>query len=398
MSGAVHSPVTTVGRVNSLPRMIAAARGSRAYGWDGANRLPRTLHPIAWWIWALGLAVAVNRTTNPALLLLVLAVLAFVVVNRRTDAPWARAFKYYFALAVFVIVSHVVFRSVFGSGITPDDHVLLRLPRVPMPSWYADVQIGGPVSLEATLSAAAAGLRLGTLICCIGAANALANPKRALRILPGALYELGVAVVVSISVAPQLVESVQRVARARRLRAGRSRGLRALRGIAIPVMEDALERSLLLAAAMDSRGYGRTGPQPRGSRRLTGGLMVAGMLGVCAGAYGLLDGTAPRFLGLPTILAGAALCCGGLALGGRRVTRTQYRPDPWRAAEWIVSCCGVATADRAVREHELQRGRPQPVVLPTALPGAPGHPDRRGPPRRNRRCRRAAPTAGPLRR
>ncbi len=348
--------------------MTAAARG---YGWDGANRLPRTLHPIAWWIWALGLAVAVNRTTNPALLLLVLAVLAFVVVNRRTDAPWARAFKYYFALGVFVIVSHVVFRSVFGSGITPDDHVLFRLPRVPMPSWYADVQIGGPVSLEATLSAAAAGLRLGTLICCVGAANALANPKRALRVLPGALYELGVAVVVSISVAPQLVESVQRVARARRLRAGRSRGLRALRGIAIPVMEDALERSLLLAAAMDSRGYGRTGPQPRGSRRLTGGLMVAGMLGLCAGAYALLDGTAPRFLGLPTILAGAALCCGGLALGGRRVTRTHYRPDPWRAAEWIVSCCGVASAIALYASASYSAIDLNPSFYPLRFPALP---------------------------
>ena len=175
------------------------------------RRVPRTLHPIAWWIWALGLAVAVNRTTNPLLLLLVLAVLGFVVVNRRTDAPWARAFKYYLFLALIVIGMRVVFRSIFASGITPADHILFRLPRIPTPSWYAGVQLGGPVSLEATLSAAVDGLRLGTLICCIGAANALANPKRALRVLPGALYELGVAVVVSISVAPQLVESVQRV-------------------------------------------------------------------------------------------------------------------------------------------------------------------------------------------
>ena len=36
----------------------------------------------------------------------------------------------------------------------------------------------------------------GTMLCCIGAANALANPKRALRVLPGALYELGTAVAV----------------------------------------------------------------------------------------------------------------------------------------------------------------------------------------------------------
>ena len=73
------------------------------------------------------------------------------------------------------------------------------------------MQVGGPVTLEGTLAAVYDGLRLATLICCIGAANALANPKRALRALPGALYELGVAVVISITMAPQLVTSVQRV-------------------------------------------------------------------------------------------------------------------------------------------------------------------------------------------
>ena len=321
-----------------------ASRVARASRASDGRRVPRTLHPIAWWLWALGLAVAVNRTTNPLLLILVLAVLGFVVANRRTEAPWARAFKYYLALALFVIALRVVFRSVFGSGIGVTDHVLFRLPRIATPSWYSGVQIGGPVTLEATLSAAADGLRLGTLICCIGAANALANPKRALRVLPGALYELGVALVVAISVAPQLVESVQRVARARRLRAGRSKGLRALRSVAIPVLEDALERSLLLAAAMDSRGYGRAGTATRGSRRLTAAFMMTGMVGLCAGAYGLLDGSAPRFIGVPAMLVGAAMCCAGLALGGRRVTRTQYRPDPWLAPEWIVAGCGIATA------------------------------------------------------
>ncbi len=64
------------------------------------------------------------------------------------------------------------------------------------------------------------------MLCCIGAANALANPKRALRVLPGALYELGMAVTVAVSLAPQLVESVQRVRRARQLRGGRGAGCR----------------------------------------------------------------------------------------------------------------------------------------------------------------------------
>lgn len=320
---------------------LPTLRPSRGAG----RRIPRSLHPIAWWIWALGLATAATHTTNPVLLLLVLGVLAFVVAARRSDAPWARAFKYYLYLAFTVVVIRVVFRSVFGGVPSADGMtVLFRLPHLPLPSWSAGVQLGGAVTLEGTVSALYDGLRLGTLLCCLGAANSLANPKRALRVLPGALYELGVAVVVSLSVAPQLVESVQRVRRARKLRGGGPGGFHVLRSVAIPVLEDALERSIRLAAAMDSRGYGRTGHASPAMRRMTGACMLTGMVGLCVGAYGLLDGSALGALALPAFLVGCLLCGAGLVLGGRQVRRSQYRPDPWRGPEWVVSACGLVPA------------------------------------------------------
>lgn len=337
----------------------------------GGRRLPRTLHPVAWWIWALALATAVSRTNNPLLLFLVLAVLGYVVTTRRTEAPWARGFTYYLYLALVVVAIRVIFRAVFATGIRPTDHYLFSLPHIPTPDWYAGIQLGGPVSLEALLSAATDGLRLACMLCCIGAANTLANPKRALRVLPGALYELGVAVTVSISVAPQLVQSVQRVALARRLRAGRNKGLRALRGIVVPVLEDALERSLRLAAAMDSRGYGRAGSATRGSRRLTGALMLLGMCGLCAGAYGLLDATAPTLLGLPALAAGSVLCLAGLRLGGRRVTRTTYRPDPWRFAESAVASCGVVSAVLLFVNVGYDPAELNPSIYPLSWPTLP---------------------------
>ncbi|MFI1031508.1 energy-coupling factor transporter transmembrane component T [Streptomyces sp. NPDC020951] len=338
---------------------------------SGGRRLPRLLHPMAWWVWALALATAVSRTDNPLLLFLVLAVLGYVVTARRTEAPWARGFKYYLYLALTVVAIRVVFRAVFATGITPRDHFLFSLPRLPTPDWYAGIEIGGPVSLEALLSAATDGLRLACMLCCIGAANTLANPKRALRVLPGALYELGVAATVAISVAPQLVQSVQRVARARKLRAGRTQGMKALRGIVVPVLEDALERSLRLAAAMDSRGYGRAGTATRNSRRITGALMLLGMCGLCAGAYGLLDATAPAFLGLPAMGLGAALCVAGLRLGGRRVTRTTYRPDPWRLPEWAVAGSGVLSAVLLLSNLGYDPAQLNPTFYPLTWPDLP---------------------------
>ncbi|WP_333761276.1 energy-coupling factor transporter transmembrane component T [Streptomyces sp. IBSBF 2390] len=354
---------TTVEAAPSAPSGPAPDRGGR--------RMPRTLHPVAWWVWALALATAVSRTNNPLLLFLVLAVLGYVVTARRTEAPWARGFKYYLYLALTVVMIRVAFRAVFATGITPHDHFLFSLPHIPTPGWYAGIEIGGPVSLEALLSAATDGLRLACMLCCIGAANTLANPKRALRVLPGALYELGIAVTVAISVAPQLVQSVQRVARAKKLRAGRTKGMKALRGIVIPVLEDALERSLRLAAAMDSRGYGRAGTATRRSRRITGVLMLLGMCGLCAGAYGLLDATAPAFLGLPAMCVGAVLCVAGLRLGGRRVTRTTYRPDPWRLSEWAVAGSGVVSAVLLFSNLGYDPAQLNPTFYPLTWPDLP---------------------------
>ncbi|MEU3827966.1 energy-coupling factor transporter transmembrane component T [Streptomyces sp. NPDC029080] len=337
----------------------------------GGRRLPRTLHPVAWWVWALALATAVSRTDNPLLLFLVLAVLGYVVTARRTEAPWARGFKYYLWLALTVVAIRVVFRAVFATGITPHDHFLFSLPHLPTPDWYAGIRIGGPVSLEALLSSATDGLRLACMMCCIGAANTLANPKRALRVLPGALYELGVAVTVAISVAPQLVQSVQRVGRAKKLRAARTQGMKALRGIVVPVLEDALERSLRLAAAMDSRGYGRAGTATRRSRRVTGALMLLGMCGLCAGAYGLLDASAPALLGLPAMAVGAVLCVAGLRLGGRRVTRTVYRPDPWSLPEWAVAGSGVLSAVLLFSDLGYDPAQLNPTYYPLSWPDLP---------------------------
>lgn len=307
----------------------------------GAHALPRALHPAAWWAWALGLATAAARTTNPILLGLIIAVACLVVAARRTDAPWALAFRMYLALAAIVVVMRVVFRILFnGNGST----VLFTLPTIQLPQAAAGVQLLGPVSLEALVSGFYDGLRLATMIVCIGAANALANPKRLLASVPGALYEIGTVVVVALSVFPQLAESVQRINRARMLRASAERGRHWLKEVVMPVLADALDRSLLLAAAMDSRGYGRQRHIPLAQRRLNSAAMVTALLALSVGVYGVLDSTTPWYLGLPLLASGMLLGLGVLMLSGRRAIRTRYRPDPWRLPESLVLGSGVLVA------------------------------------------------------
>jgi energy-coupling factor transport system permease protein len=336
-----------------------------------ARRLPRIVHPLAWWGWALGLVVAASRTTNPLLLAMILAVVGLVVLARGTDAPWARAFPTYLALGLTVIGLRVLFRIVLGGDPGPGEHILFTLPTVPLPGWMAGVSLGGSVSLEGVLAAVYDGMRLATLLCCIGAANALANPKRALRVLPGALYELGVAVTVGVTLVPQLVESVHRVRRARRLRGDVRTGRHAVRSTAMPVLHDALARSFLLAAAMDSRGYGRRGEASRAARRAVTACMVIGLLGLCAGSYGMLDASVPALLGFPTLLAGVVVSVVGLALGGRNVVRSRYRPDPWLSPEWITVLCGALAAAAVIATGRLDLSALDPSVYPPVWPTLP---------------------------
>ncbi len=333
--------------------------------------LPRNLHPIAWWLWALGLIVAASRTTNPLLLALALAVAGFVVVRRRGTAPWARAFRYYLIFGAVIVVIRVVSRVVFGGGAAMGTHVWFTLPSMPLPDWAAGITIGGPVTAEAVLAAAYEGLRLATIIACIGAANALANPKRALRVLPGALYELGVAIVIAITVAPQLVAGVQRVRRARKLRGGTTRGVRSLGTIALPVLHDSLDRSLALAAAMDSRGFGRRAAVSETHRRATIALLLGGLGALCVGVYGLLGGGTSPQVTLPAVGLGVALCIGGLAIGSRRVHHTEYAPDPWDVPESLVTAAGLACAVVFVVVTRFDVANLHPSLNPLAMPALP---------------------------
>ncbi|QGG42808.1 energy-coupling factor transporter transmembrane component T [Aeromicrobium yanjiei] len=304
--------------------------------------LPRDLHPGAWWLWSLGLAAAVSQMANPVLILLIVLVVCLVVVARRTEAPWAMSFRIYLYLGLAIVVIRVLFRIlVGGSGGGP---VLFRLPEIPLPDAAAGITLLGAVTRDSLLGGLYDGMRLAAIVICVGAANALANPKRLLKSLPPALYEVGTAVVVALSVFPQLAESVQRVRRARRLRGDPGKGVSSLRRIIVPVLEDALERSMTLAAGMDARGYGRSGQATSRERAWTGALMLAGLIGLCVGTYGFLDATAPRLLSWPMLVAGIALATLGFVAAGRRVERTRYRPDRWRAGELVAVASGLLPA------------------------------------------------------
>ncbi|MFE0348401.1 CbiQ family ECF transporter T component [Streptomyces griseoluteus] len=327
------------------------------------------LHSGAWWLWSLGLGTAATRTTNPLLLALLMAVAGQVVAVHRSSAPWARSYTAFAKLAVAVLLIRLAFTAVLGSPV-PGTHVLFTLPEIPLPAWAQGIRLGGPVSAEALLFSGYNGLKLAALLVCVGAANALAAPAKLLKSLPGALYEAGVAVVVALTFAPHLIADVRRLRAARRLRGRPDRGLRGLFQVGLPVLEGALERSVALAAAMDARGYGRTAEVPAPVRRTTTALTLGGLLGVCAGTYGLLTAEGGVY-GMPVLLAGALAALAGLRLGGRRSPRTRYRPAPWGVRAWLVAGSGTAVAALLALVSVRDPGALHPGVVPLAAPALP---------------------------
>jgi energy-coupling factor transport system permease protein len=331
--------------------------------------LPRLLHPVAWWVWGAGLAIAASRTTNPFLLLLVVAVVCWVVLERR-ELGTTNALAAFLVIGLFAIGLRIVMVTLLGGGVT-GRVVLFRLPEMPLPDWSSGVRLGGPVTLEGLLFAVYQGLQLATILACLGAVNALASPRRLLRYVPATLYEVGTAVVVALTFAPQLVDDAHRVRLARRLRGHTSRSPAELGRIAVPVLVGALDRSLELAASMESRGYGRAVHRTPRSTRLAGVLTLVGVGGVVVGLYGLLDGTSPVLLGMPTLVLGAGCAVAALVVGARRDPRTHYRRDRWALPERLVAASGAVPAVVLIIASSRHWDGIIPRQVPVELPAVP---------------------------
>ena len=214
----------------------------------------RVLHPLAWWIWAGSIAIGLAKASSVLLALVTVGAVAIVVSRKSENAPWSRSFQWALKIGIWVIA----IRTFTGIliGVPSAGRTLFRIPQIPLPTWMPGIRIGGVVTAERLMATAHDGIMLAAIIALLGAAASLASPHRLLRSLPITVYEFGVAVVIATSVLPQLVSSSARIRQAQRLRGQNNRGLRGWRRLALPLLEDALARSLDLAAAMDSRGYG----------------------------------------------------------------------------------------------------------------------------------------------
>ena len=259
----------------------------------------------------------------------------------RDDSSWSRSIKFYFILALAIITIRVLFRIIFNLELEPENPLLV-LPSFQVSMGFgATLNLFGSISATSFLAALTDGLRLAAVILSMGMANSLANPRKLLRQTPGALYEIATAVSIAINLAPQLINSLNRVRRARRLR-GQSKGLRALPGLVIPVLEDTIDQSMSLAASMSARGFGRRGESS--TIRILGtrfaGLAASTLLAV--GTTLLLISPQNQSLDFGLLILGFLTAAIYLKLSGSGVSRTRFIKPEWGVADLLL--LAVATS------------------------------------------------------
>ena len=211
----------------------------------------KSLHPLTWWLWSIAMIVTVIRADSAAYATLVIAVAATLVSQLAGDFPWSKSFWFSLRLGFFILVVRAVTGVLIGVPIPGT--TIFELPILPLPNWMAGIRIGGTVTLERLTASLHEGLIITAVIALFGAAVSLTSPHKMLRVLPVVIYEFGVALVIATSSLPQLVASYSRIKQARILRGDEKPKFKS---IALPLLEEALSKSLDLAAAMDSRGYG----------------------------------------------------------------------------------------------------------------------------------------------
>ena len=219
-----------------------------------AQNRSQSFHPLFWWFWAVLMSTLLFIIDQPLLSFGFIVISIALVWFFRSGSYWYKTFAW--AVRFAAIAFFIRMAIGFLIGVPMPGRTLFTIPQVNLPDFLVGIRVGGPVTSQRLLSTLEEALTLSALILIFAAANSLSNPHSLLRVLPKRFYGIGLASVIASSVAPQTARSILRVRNAKRLRGQQSSGIRSWRNVAMPVLEDSLERSIDLAASLESRGYG----------------------------------------------------------------------------------------------------------------------------------------------
>ena len=275
------------------------------------------MNPRALALWS-ACAVAIAVSTNNPVYRGVVALCALNLILARSR-PGARLRP----LAVTVIVAAAIATVVSLLLSHTGAHALFQVPAgVPA--------IGGAITLEALVFGLVAGLGIAAAVLAVAPLSLVIEPHDLIDVLPASLARSGAAIATALNLIPATARSAVEIRDAQRMRGWRPHRVRDWPQVAVPVVLTAVESSIALAEAMESRGWG-AGPRTHFAPPHRSALDLVVALAAVAGAAGFLalraTGAAPDWYPFPVLtpipLNAAALACCLLlivpALGRTRV-------------------------------------------------------------------------------
>ena len=280
------------------------------------------------------MTILVLLTSNP--LYHALIAICCVIVYASVRAPRAGALDALLIGGWLFAFATIPLNLITGSSGTT---VIMELPSLTLPGWLGSVTFGGPVTAESLLYAVDHALAIAALVSAICAFNAGVDHFQLLRLTPPGLAQLGVVVTVGLLLIPE-TRARAAALREARLTRGRPAGWTSLIPLAIPLLSDALERSVQRAESLDARGFGAlTTP----GRAIEGLAALAGLTLAAIGAFGWYYYDDSR------TLAGLALAGGAVVVAfvawrqaSRGTARRMFLP-PFRARDVIATTCAFAS-------------------------------------------------------
>ncbi len=288
--------------------------------------------------------------------IVIMELLAIALVVRTVCLPGDRATSWGWLarLSALAVPIGIVFNLL---TVHAGDRVLVTIPDgIPL--------IGGELTWNAAMYGALSGLAIVGLVLIGTTVAAGIEWSDLMRRLPPRAAGLAVAGSVAWSFLPRLAVSWREIREAQAARGHRWTGPRDAVPLVVPLLAGGLDRSILMAEALEARGFGASAPTT--SSRASSATLAAAVIVATTGLYLFAVG---RGLLALALIAVACLLVGALALIGRdgagpRVTR--YRERPWTPADTAVlagaAVAAMATAVALNASPELLRWDPYPVL------------------------------------
>jgi energy-coupling factor transport system permease protein len=279
-----------------------------------------------WLIWGIAASLPALIGRNPVVLAELLLIVVTVRLVTSASQEWAWAIR---VVSIFVAISVVFNVLTVHSG----DRELGRMPDlVPL--------IGGEITLNAVIYGVISGIAIFTIVLVWTHVAAHLSWSSLMRQVPSRFAHVAVAGSVAWSYLPSMRRTLRDIRETQAARGWVARRARDLPGLIVPVLAGGLERSMITAEVLETRGFG--GAAANQQRSSSAALrLLGGLLGLVSGMYCLAVGQSIAALAL--IATGGSL----FVLEARKkhsgTNPTRLRDSQWTQSDTACVICSVST-------------------------------------------------------